>query len=242
MTKKTVYVIGLVLAGIFLLLGIVSAPPSASIDYYGGYKTYVGGDAYNYIIEATFRAGKIAGAVASRAVYLSAAGLLLFASLLGLVKENAAQRDDPGGAEKNPPAAPAAQSVPTPAEAAPVGRGFQSLAPQQEPAEPAPAEAPAPAARTAPAVPEGSPVPVTVHDSVIVCPICGARQQPRRACYKCKTLFDVRDENSPDDSDAELDARDYSRWRGGKAQMKRATEAAQNAIPVQDAGEDQDKK
>ena len=46
----------------------------------------------------------------------------------------------------------------------------------------------------------------------------------------------------PGDSDTEQDERDYSRWRGGKAQMRRAAEAAQNAIPMQNADDAQDNK
>ena len=44
------------------------------------------------------------------------------------------------------------------------------------------------------AEPDGTPIPVTVEDGVIVCPNCGARQQPRKACFKCKALFDIQGE------------------------------------------------
>ena len=60
-------VIGIVL--IFVGLGVRT--PSSYISSYA-MTEYVGGDAYNFIIEACMRGGRIGGAVAAKAVYICA--------------------------------------------------------------------------------------------------------------------------------------------------------------------------
>ena len=42
---------------------------------------YVGGDAYNYIVEASLRGGEISGALTAKAIYFGIAGILLILSL-----------------------------------------------------------------------------------------------------------------------------------------------------------------
>ena len=81
--KKTVGMIGIILAAVFLVLGFASTPPDKYIRSYGDGKMYeyVGGDAYNYIIEASLRGGEIAGAKTAKAIYFAAAGILLVLSL-----------------------------------------------------------------------------------------------------------------------------------------------------------------
>lgn len=64
------------IAGIVLLcVGLGTNIPS---DYLSSYSVteYVGGDAYNYIMEASLRGGRIAGALTTRAIY-TAVGLLI---------------------------------------------------------------------------------------------------------------------------------------------------------------------
>lgn len=42
---------------------------------------YVGGDAYNFIIEASLRGGEISGALTAKAIYFAAAGILAVLSV-----------------------------------------------------------------------------------------------------------------------------------------------------------------
>lgn len=81
--KKVAGVVGLVLVAIFLILGFTSTAPDKYIKSYGDNKMYeyVGGDAYNYIIEASLRGGEIAGAMTAKAIYFGVAGILLVLSI-----------------------------------------------------------------------------------------------------------------------------------------------------------------
>lgn len=81
--KKTAGTVGLILVVVFLILGFASTTPDKYIKSYGDGKMYeyVGGDAYNFIIEASLRGGEIAGAKTSRAIYFSAAGIILVLSI-----------------------------------------------------------------------------------------------------------------------------------------------------------------
>ena len=80
--KKTVGIVGFILALVFLILGLCSTTPDKYIKSYGNGKMqeYVGGDAYNFIIEASLRGGEISGAKTARAIYFSAAGILVLLS------------------------------------------------------------------------------------------------------------------------------------------------------------------
>lgn len=92
--KKAAAITGLVLATVFLILGIASVTPDKYIKSWGDGKMYeyVGGDAYNYIIEAALRGGEISGAKTARAVYFSAAGILLVLSLSFLAYDDGKDR------------------------------------------------------------------------------------------------------------------------------------------------------
>ena len=81
--KKVAGIIGIILAAILLVLGFLSTTPDKYIKSYGDGKMYeyVGGDAYNYIIEASLRGGEIAGAKTAKAIYFAAAGILFVLSL-----------------------------------------------------------------------------------------------------------------------------------------------------------------
>lgn len=81
--KKAAGVVGLILVAVFLILGFTSATPDKYIKSYGDNKMYeyVGGDAYNYIIEASLRGGEIAGAITAKAVYFGVAGIILVLSI-----------------------------------------------------------------------------------------------------------------------------------------------------------------
>lgn len=84
--KKLAGITGIVLAVVFMVLGFCSTTPDKYIRSYGSNKMYeyVGGDAYNYIIEAALRGGEIAGAKTTKAVYFGVAGILLVISLSSL--------------------------------------------------------------------------------------------------------------------------------------------------------------
>lgn len=81
-------------AGLFLGACLVRIPGKEISSYsaYGdGYAEYVGGDAYNYMIEASLRGGEIAGGKAAQAIYFSASAILFIVSgisLGGTLKEN----------------------------------------------------------------------------------------------------------------------------------------------------------
>ena len=57
--KKAAGVVGLILVAVFLVLGFTSTTPDKYIKSYGDDKMYeyVGGDAYNYIIEVNTPGG-----------------------------------------------------------------------------------------------------------------------------------------------------------------------------------------
>ena len=81
--KKTAGIVGIIVATVLLVLGFVSTTPDKYIKSYGDNKMYeyVGGDAYNYIIEASLRGGEIAGAKTAKAIYFAASGILFVFSL-----------------------------------------------------------------------------------------------------------------------------------------------------------------
>lgn len=87
--KKLVAVLGLILSLVFVVLGAQTKVPNTYISYYGSNKMekYVGGDAYNYIIESSLRGGQIAGAQTQRAAYFMTASILGLISLFGLVSK-----------------------------------------------------------------------------------------------------------------------------------------------------------
>lgn len=81
--KKAAGVVGLILVVTFLVLGFTSSSPDKYIKSYGNGKMYeyVGGDVYNYIIEASLRGGEIAGALTAKAIYFGVAGILFVLSI-----------------------------------------------------------------------------------------------------------------------------------------------------------------
>lgn len=81
--KTAFAVMGIVLAVILFVLGCFAEAPNRRIrgfPYEDSYVEYVGGDAYNLIIEAAFRSGETAGARSARAVYFSASAILMVLS------------------------------------------------------------------------------------------------------------------------------------------------------------------
>ena len=78
--KKAACILGVILAIVLLALGLITRTPSRENIHQDVCK-YVGGDAFNYIIEASLRGGEIAGARTAKAVYFSASALLFILSL-----------------------------------------------------------------------------------------------------------------------------------------------------------------
>ncbi len=76
--KKAAGVIGIILSVVFLVLAFTTQIPDKYIKSYGNDKMqeYVGGDAYNFIIEASLRGGEIAGAQTTKAIYFGISAIL----------------------------------------------------------------------------------------------------------------------------------------------------------------------
>ncbi len=91
--KRIAGTLGLVFAIVFLILALNMKIPEREINYYGVEK-YVGGDAYNYQIEASLRGGEIAGAQITRAIYYGIAAILgvISIALLDSVSSDALQK------------------------------------------------------------------------------------------------------------------------------------------------------
>ena len=97
-SKRGVSVIGIIIAVILFIAGIFTEVPSKLIEPYNltdnGYEEYVGGDAYNYQIEASLRGGVIAGTKTQKAIYISMSCLILIISLYGLCNDNTNNKHD----------------------------------------------------------------------------------------------------------------------------------------------------
>jgi hypothetical protein len=80
--RKSAAIVGMILAVIMIAAGFILKIPDAEISFFGsrengGYEEYVGGDAYNFIIEAALRSGEIAGRTTAKTI-LICNGLILF--------------------------------------------------------------------------------------------------------------------------------------------------------------------
>lgn len=64
-----IMIILLIIGAILLIVGLSYNIPSREFSFYG-IKEYVGGDAYNGIIESSIRGGEIAGATIAKAIYI----------------------------------------------------------------------------------------------------------------------------------------------------------------------------
>ena len=88
---------GILLGSVLLIYGFKLEVPSAIMQF-GEVPEYVGGDAYNYIMEASLRGGENAAATISRAIYICVGSVLALISTAGaafvlvkLSKEEAAK-------------------------------------------------------------------------------------------------------------------------------------------------------
>lgn len=59
----------MIVGAILLIVGLSYEVPSRVFSFYD-LKEYVGGDAYNAIIESSLRGGEISGAMVSKAIYI----------------------------------------------------------------------------------------------------------------------------------------------------------------------------
>ena len=87
--KQAFSIIGIIVGAILIIMSLTVEVPSKKIDtgflgYGGDYTEYVGGDAYNFQIEASLRGGQIAGARAEKAIYLTGGLMVLVGSLIAL--------------------------------------------------------------------------------------------------------------------------------------------------------------
>lgn len=106
-------VVGIIVASIIILVGVFFPVKKKHISYYSyssdGYEEYVGGDAYNYIIEASLRGGQIAGQIAMKSVFIVGGAILLFGSAAGTVvcrKSEKGSDIKTSAADDRPPAYP----------------------------------------------------------------------------------------------------------------------------------------
>ena len=79
--KKTFIVIGIIVGAILIIASFSVPVPNREIS---SPERYIGGDAYNYQIEASLRAGEIAGAKATKAIYLIGGIIIFFGSFIAL--------------------------------------------------------------------------------------------------------------------------------------------------------------
>ncbi len=88
-TKKGINILMLIVmivGAILLIVGLSYDIPSRTFSFYG-LKEYVGGDAYNAIIESSLRGGEISGAIVSKAVYICSGIITMSIGALGIKKK-----------------------------------------------------------------------------------------------------------------------------------------------------------
>jgi hypothetical protein len=83
---KGITVFGMIVGGVFILASFFVSVPDREIS---NPKKYIGGDAYNYQIEASIRGGEIAGAKITKALYLTGGLIVFFGSLIAFGFSNA---------------------------------------------------------------------------------------------------------------------------------------------------------
>ena len=92
---KSTTIFGIILAFIMIGVGIMFPMPEKDIDIGSGYdykwsenkgSKYVGGDAYNYQMEASLKAGWVAGVIALKTISITAGIILFMLSLISNVK------------------------------------------------------------------------------------------------------------------------------------------------------------
>lgn len=83
---KTIPLIGICFGIVLIFVGLCTSVPSNNINTLNITK-YVGGDAYNIMIEASLRGGMIAGRIISKSIYISVGSLITFLSAFKYFKD-----------------------------------------------------------------------------------------------------------------------------------------------------------
>lgn len=78
-----IFVFGIIVSLAMILTGAFIPVPSKEIDYLSYSAQYVGGDAYNYIIESSIRGGQISGMITCKTILISLGILLFFLVIIG---------------------------------------------------------------------------------------------------------------------------------------------------------------
>ncbi len=98
---KTACVFGIIAAIAMIIFGIAFPVPEKRLDFsyynedwFGDGGTYVGGDAYNYQMEASLRAGWVSGVLSLKTFAICAGTVLFFVSIFEKAKYNAAQKQN----------------------------------------------------------------------------------------------------------------------------------------------------
>lgn len=82
-----IMIIILIIGAILLIKGLSYEIPSREFSFYG-IKEYVGGDAYNGIIESSIRGGEISGATSAKAIYICSGIITMALGLLRVKPKN----------------------------------------------------------------------------------------------------------------------------------------------------------
>ena len=81
MKKKIINLIVVIIGLILLIKGLTYEVPSREFSFYT-IKEYVGGDAYNAIIESSIRGGEISGSIVAKAIYTCSGIFIMISSIL----------------------------------------------------------------------------------------------------------------------------------------------------------------
>lgn len=81
--KEVISVLGIILAIVLIVVGFKQEIPKRNLGSFpSSIEEYVGGDAYNYLIEASIRGGEISGKTIAKAVYIVGGCIIGVISLL----------------------------------------------------------------------------------------------------------------------------------------------------------------
>jgi hypothetical protein len=86
--NKTFSVLGIIVGIVLIIVSFFVSVPSREIS---NPERYIGGDAYNYQIEASIRGGEIAGAKTTKAIYLTGGIIIFLGSFIALGFSNGAK-------------------------------------------------------------------------------------------------------------------------------------------------------
>lgn len=82
--RSILSILMLIIGGLLLLKGLSYEIPSREFNTYETEK-YVGGDAYNYTIEASIRGGEIAGTTMAKSIYICSGIVIMSIALIPII-------------------------------------------------------------------------------------------------------------------------------------------------------------